>query len=51
MNLRTEHFTRTLDTLERAVLALKQEHLDITAFDLYRNAAIKTPKCGHMVAG
>lgn len=51
MNLKTEHFARTLDTLERAVLALKQEQLDSIAFDLYRNAAIKTFELSLETAG
>lgn len=44
MSLSTEHLQRTADTLQQALTALgqTQEAADPVAYDLYRNAAIKT---------
>jgi nucleotidyltransferase substrate binding protein (TIGR01987 family) len=42
MTLNVDHLTRTIDTLERALEALKRPDLDGIEYDLFRNAAIKS---------
>ena len=43
MALNVEHLLRTANTLEQALLALRQHsHPDDVMFDLFRNAAIKS---------
>lgn len=51
MSLHTDHFLRTLDTLGYALIAISNEDEGTIAYDLYRNAAIKSFELSLETAG